>query len=73
MFIHRLNKGTQSGGSFTKTTKSRSKSIAKSTNNQFGSGIIREVYESSAIRPTDVLRNIQVSKSRMPKKYIVFE
>lgn len=38
-----------------------------------GSGITPAVYQSEATRPTEVLRNIRVAKSRLPKKYITFE
>lgn len=38
-----------------------------------GSNITSDVYTSSVAKPTEVLRNIRVSKSRLPKKYITFE
>jgi hypothetical protein len=38
-----------------------------------GSGIRPEVYTMEASRPTQVLSNVRVAKSRMPKKYITFE
>ena len=74
MYIHRLRKTTMgNGGSMTKKTSCGGSIVAKPMGRRMGSGITTEVYESQAVRPTDVLRNIRVAKSRLPKKYITFE
>jgi hypothetical protein len=53
--------------------KSKAGYSVKSVGRKNGSGITPEVYQSQAVRPTEVLRNIRIAKSRLPKKYITFE
>lgn len=73
MYIHRLRKTTMgNGGSMTKRFKNASVS-APSMRRIMGSGITSEVYTTTASRPTQVLSNIRVAKSRLPKKYITFD
>ena len=69
MFIHRLRKSC--AGSCIK--KGGKLAILKSTRKIAGRGMISEVLEPSILKPTEILRNIRVVKSRMPKKYITFE
>ena len=74
MYIHRLRKTTMgNGGSMTKKVFSGGAVVARPMGRRLGSGIKNEVYENQSVRPTDVLRNIKVAKSRLPKKYITFE
>jgi len=56
------------GGSMTKKHCNCSQMSRK-----LGSGITSDVYTNPTLRPTDVLKNVRLSKSRLPKKYIVFE
>ena len=76
MYIHRLRKTTLgNGGSMTKKIMVKGKIAAKPMMRQLGSGIKAEVYDTQmgVVKPTDVLRNIKVAKSRIPKKYITFD
>lgn len=74
MYIHRLRKTTMgNGGSMTKRHMVRNTIAAPPMRRMLGSGIRPEVYTMEASRPTQVLSNIRVSKSRMPKKYITFD
>ena len=74
MYIHRLRKTTMgNGGSMTKKCSCQGSIVAKPMGRKLGSGIKEEVYENQSVRPTEILRNVRVSKSRLPKKYIVFE
>jgi len=61
------------GGSMTKRHLVKNTIAAPSMRRTMGSGIKPEVYESNVVRPTEVLRNVRVAKSRLPKKYITFE
>ena len=74
MYIHRLRRTTMgNGGSMTKKIFCGGAVVARPMCRCMGSGIKSEVYENQAVRPTDVLRNVRVAKSRLPKKYITFE
>lgn len=74
MYIHRLRKTTMgNGGSMTARTKVRNVVSAPPMRRTMGSGIKPEVYTTESSKPTDVLRNVNVSKSRLPKKYITFD
>lgn len=74
MYIHRLRKTTMgNGGSMTKRTLVRNVVSAPPMRRTIGSGIKPEVYTMDIQRPTDVLRNVRVSKPRLPKKYITFD
>ncbi len=63
-----INKSTNHITSY-KTRKTGYGLLSKS----IGSNIKEEVYTSPVIKPTQVLRDIKVAKSRLPKKYITFE
>ena len=74
MYIHRLRKTTMgNGGSMTKKTLVRNVVSAAPMKRTMGSGIVPEVYQMSSMKPTEILRNIKISKPRLPKKYITFE
>jgi len=74
MYIHRLRKTTMgNGGSMTKRHILKNVVAAPRMSRMMGSGIRPEVYTMEASRPTQVLSNVRVSKSRMPKKYITFD
>lgn len=74
MYIHRLRKTTMgNGGSMSKRTMVRNSIAAPPMRRTLGSGIKQEVYSMEVERPTEVLRNIRVSKPRLPKKYITFD
>lgn len=73
MHIFRINKA-HSGSAFTK--RPNANAIAPSTRRaQIGGAILaNKVYEDNTLRKTtDNLRNLKISKPRMPKKYISFE
>ena len=61
------------GGSMTKRHMVRNTIAAPPMRRTMGSGISPEVYTMDIKKPTDVLRNVKVSKPRMPKKYITFD
>jgi hypothetical protein len=69
MFIHRLRKS----GAGACMKRGGKLPLVKSTRRITGKGIVQEVFEPSLLKPTEILRNIKVVKSRMPKKYITFE
>lgn len=74
MYIHRLRKTTMgNGGSMTKRHMVKNTIAAPPMRRTMGSGIRPEVYTMESSRPTQVLSNIRVAKSRMPKKYITFD
>lgn len=74
MYIHRLRKSTMgNGGSMSKRHMIKNAIAAPHMKRSIGSGIKPEVYSMEATRPTQILSNIRVAKSRMPKKYITFE
>jgi len=74
MYIHRLRKTTLgNGGSMTKRHMVKNTIAAPPMRRTMGSGIKPEVYTMEASKPTQVLSNIRVAKSRLPKKYITFE
>lgn len=69
MFINRLRK-TASGSISKKGSKIASVKNSKRIN---GRGLDNDIFETTLLRPSEILRNIKVVKSRMPKKYIAFE
>jgi hypothetical protein len=75
MYIHKLGKSTR-GGRITQgfSNSGSNGSIARHHKRSMGSGLKDEVYEGGAVhRATDTLRNLKVSKPRVPKKYISFD
>jgi len=77
MYIHKLNKTTNGAGNrmtmgFRGTNGNNL--IARHHKRSMGEGIKQEVFEGGKVhRATDTLKNIRVSKPRVPKKYINFE
>ena len=73
MFIHKLRKTTSGGGnriSFVGRTGQPKMYHKRSS----GSGLVSEIFSNNRIQKgSDVLRNLKISKPRIPKKYITFE
>jgi hypothetical protein len=71
MYIFKIsNKG---GKGFSKSVKAN---IIRPSNKQFmqDEGKIEKIFEDNSIRTkTDNLKNLNISKPRIPKKYIQFE
>lgn len=75
MYIHHLRRTTMgNGGSTSKRHSVKGVTpTAPPMKRTCGSGIKPEVYTMDIQKPTDVLRNVRVAKSRLPKKYITFD
>lgn len=77
MYIHKLNKTTNgSGNRMTMGFRGNqgNNKIARHHKRSMGAGIKEEVFEDGKVhRATDTLRNLRVSKPRIPKKYISFD
>jgi hypothetical protein len=76
MYIHKLSK-TTSGAGNRMTMGFRgmrgNNKIARHHKRTMGSGLKPEVFEDGKVhRATDTLRNLRLSKPRVPKKYISF-
>jgi len=74
MHIIHLKKSTMGNGGC-KLKQTNKANIAKSYSTHYGSGITQNVFDDDlgGNRPTSVLRNIKIKKTRVPKKYITFE
>ena len=77
MYIHKLGKSTNGAGNRTtmgfRGSQGNNK-IARHHKRSMGSGLKEEVFEDGKVhRATDTLRNLRVSKPRIPKKYISFD
>jgi hypothetical protein len=73
MHIFRINKS----GSGSSSTRRLSHNAIKNSHRKMvmgGSANAEKVFEDNALRKaTDNLRNLKISKPRIPKKYITFE
>jgi|TARA_R110000868_G_scaffold31179_4_gene114384 hypothetical protein len=78
MYIHRLRRTTLGmGGSATTNCGGRGMSITRPHRRYAGSGLNQlpaDTFQPKINQPaTDILRNLKVSRPRVPKKYINFE
>jgi hypothetical protein len=70
MYIHKLRKGSSGRHSF----KPLAKKVASNNKRIIGSGLTEQVYENGRLgKATDSLKNLKISKPRIPKKYITFD
>jgi len=77
MYIHKLNSTTSGAGGRSsmgfRGTNGNNK-IARHHKRSLGEGLKDEIFEDGKVhRATDTLRNLKVSKPRIPKKYISFD
>lgn len=77
MLIINLRKTTSgNSGNMSHSCSCGGKKIAKPYKRMYGNGLCQEVYDMAAtpsIKQTEVLRNVRLKKTMVPKKYITFE
>jgi len=79
MYIHKLGKTTSGlGGRMTmsqgKTMRGTSNTIARHHKRTMGTTLKPEIFEGGkVVRGSETLRQMKVSQTRMPKKYVAFE
>jgi hypothetical protein len=79
MYIHKLGKTTNGLGGRTtmargKSVRGTSNTVARNHKRLMGTKLKSEIYEGGAIvRGSEALRQMKVSQTRMPKKYVSFE
>jgi hypothetical protein len=78
MYIHKLGKTTNGLGGRTtmargKSVRGTSNTVARNHKRVMGTKLKSEIYEGGAIRGSEALRQMKVSQTRMPKKYVSFE
>jgi|LakMenEpi03Aug12_release.lakeMendotaPanAssembly.Ray.scaffolds.fasta_scaffold94451_2 hypothetical protein len=77
MLIINLRKTTLgNSGNVARRGAKNGKSYVKPYKKMSGNGCCQDVYDMACtpnIKPTEVLRNINIKKSICPKKYIAFE
>jgi hypothetical protein len=77
MLVINLRKTTSSGNSGNMSHCScGGKKIAKPYKRMYSNGCCQEVYDMAAtpgIKQTEILRNVKLKKTMIPKKYITFE
>jgi hypothetical protein len=72
-YIHKLNKSFGSSRCITRPL-GKINPTARNHKRVLGSGLKDEVYEEGRLhKATDTLRNLKLSKPRLPKKYITFD
>lgn len=73
-YIHKLNKSHGSSRCITKSL-GKTQPTARNHKRVLGSGVRdSHVYEEGRLqKATDTLKNLKVSKPRLPKKYITFD
>ena len=73
MHIHKLRK-TTSGSGYGVSIIGRAGRPQMYHKRTSGSGLVPEIFSNNKVqKATDVLKNLKVAKSRLPKKYITFE
>ena len=73
MYIHKLRQSTAGLGNRVSIV-GKGGALKMYHKRTSGSGIVPEIYSDGKIqKATEVLKNLKISKSRMPKKYISFE
>lgn len=78
MYIHTLRKSTTGmGGSVTRRCKTAGSGVAlaKSNHRNIGAGVHPSMFENQGggVRGSEILRNLRVTKPRIPKKFISFD
>ena len=72
-YIHKLNK-TGSHRCIMKPLRTLDGLAARHHKRSMGEGLKDEIYENGRIhKATETLRNLKLSKPRLPKKYITFD
>lgn len=72
VYIHKLNKSC--GARYITKPMSKSSPALRNHKRVLGSGLKDEVYEEGRLqKATETLRNLKLSKPRLPKKYITFD
>ena len=67
MYIHKITHSRTSMGGV-------HKKVARHHKRTMGSGLKEEIFEDHKVhRATDTLRNLRVSKPRVPRQYISFD
>ena len=77
MYIHKLNKSTM-GNAGRSTMRFKGMGVmgkvARHHKRSMGMGLKPEIFENGQVhKATETLRNMKVSKPRIPKKYISFD
>jgi|LakMenEpi03Aug12_release.lakeMendotaPanAssembly.Ray.scaffolds.fasta_scaffold71207_2 hypothetical protein len=73
MHIHKLRK-TTSGSGYGVSLIGRTGRPQMYSKRTSGSGLVPEIFSNNKIqKSSEVLKNLKISKPRVPKKYITFE
>ena len=73
MYIHKLRQSTAGLGNRVSIV-GKGKALKTYHKRTCGSGVVPEIYSDGKVqKATEVLKNLKISKPRMPKKYISFE
>ena len=74
MYIHKLGKTNSSRTTMGFRGSQGNHKIARHHKRTMGEGLKEEIFEDGKVqKATDTLRNLRVSKPRIPKKYINFD
>ena len=72
MYIHKLGKSCSGGGGrFSVGLGKKANRLARDHKRLVGEGLVEKIYEDGAVhKPTELLRRLNPTKPRIPKKYI---
>ena len=72
MYIHKLGKSTSGGGGRVSMGLGKRHKAARDHKRIVGEGLVDKIYEDGGMvhKPTEVLRKMNPSKPRIPKKYV---